>query len=113
MNDNIYFLSDASICEKLGAKLRARRIRQNISQKDLAEATCVSLSSIIKIEKGQIGNFENLLRVIRELRCLELFELLLNEEGPTPQEEYELKQKLAKRLRKRAGKKHTEKKIVI
>ena len=103
MNESIYFLSDGLICEKLGAKVKESRVHQNISQKALAEASGVSLSTIIKIEKGTIGAFDNLLRVLRELRLLDPLEPFMEEDELTPQEYFEMQERHEKKRRQRAS----------
>ena len=62
---NIYMLSDAIILSKIGDRLKSIRLKQNITQQSLVEAACVSLSSVKKIEKGEIGSFDSFLRIAR------------------------------------------------
>ena len=47
-------LADMAILGRIGNHLRHARLKQNITQKSLSEAANVSLSSIKKIEKGDI-----------------------------------------------------------
>lgn len=56
MND-IYVLADAMIQRRIGEKLKAVRLKQNITQQSLAESAEVSLSTVKKIESGEIGSF--------------------------------------------------------
>ena len=44
--DDIYTLSDSQLCKRLGEKLKAIRLKRNITQQSLAEASSVSLSSL-------------------------------------------------------------------
>ena len=83
-------LSDSAIASRIGDRLRSLRLKQNITQQSLAEAADVSLSSIKKIEKGEIRSFESLLRVMRILGKLEVFQPLIEEEVLSPSEYYEL-----------------------
>ena len=46
---DIYVLTDIAILTKIGEKLKAVRLKQNITQQSLAEAANVSLSTIKKI----------------------------------------------------------------
>lgn len=101
---DIYSLSDNSIRHKIGEKLKLLRLRQNISQDSLATDTQVSLSTIKKIEKGEIGSFDSLMRVLRVLGKLDLFQPLVEEEEMTPNEYYEFINSHRKKLRKRAAK---------
>ena len=52
---DIYGSSDAVIRSRIGERLKSLRLKQNITQQALAEEAGVSLSSIKKIEKGEIG----------------------------------------------------------
>ena len=102
MND-IYILSDGAILTKIGSSLKDIRLKQNITQQNLAESAGVSLSSLKKIEKGEIGSFDSLLRVLRTLGKLEVLQPLVDEEQLSPSEYYELVQSnTAKHQRRRA-----------
>ena len=107
--EDIYMLSDAMIRSKIGAHLKSVRLKQNITQQALAEDACVSLSSIKKIERGEIGSFDSLLRVLRTLGKLDVLQPLVEEEQLSPSEYYELVQKAAARQRKRAAGKSAQK----
>ena len=102
MND-IYMLSDGAILTKIGSRLKDVRLKQNITQQSLAESAGVSLSSLKKIEKGEIGSFDSLLRVLRTLGKLDVLQPLVEEEQLSPSEYYELVQSnTAKHQRRRA-----------
>ena len=96
-------LSDAMILTKIGECLKALRLRQNITQQNLAEGAGVSLSSIKKIEKGEIGSFDSLLRVLRTLGKLDVLLPLVEEEQLSPSQYYEWVQKAGAHQRKRAA----------
>ncbi len=101
--ENIYVLADKTICSKIGEKIRANRLRQNITQQKLAEDSNVALSTLKRIECGQIGSFDSLLRIVRMLHMLDLLQPLTEEEGLTPNEYYDLVFKAQKKKRKRAS----------
>ena len=63
-------LSDLQLEKRIGGKLKAIRLKRNITQQSLAEASSISLSSLKKIENGEIGTFDSLLRVLRTLGIL-------------------------------------------
>ena len=63
MNENIYMLPDTVIAQKIGKKLRHMRLRQNYTQQKLGEDAQVSLSTIKKIEHGEIGSFDSFIRI--------------------------------------------------
>ena len=102
-------LSDGMIQSKIGERLKAVRLKQNITQQALAEESGVSLSSVKKIEKGEIGSFDSLLRMLRTLGKLDVLLPLVEEEQLSPSEYYELVQKTSAHLRKRAAGKSTKK----
>ena len=107
--EDIYILSDGMIQNEIGLRLKAVRLKQNITQKALAEESGVSLSSVKKIEKGEIGSFDSLLRVLRTLGKLDVLLPLVEEEQLSPSEYYELVQKAGAHQRKRAAGKSTKK----
>lgn len=96
-------LSDKMIPLRIGNRLKQTRLRQNITQQSLAEETGVSLSSIKKIEKGEIGSFDTWLRVLRILGLLDALQPLVNEPQPSPSEYYEMVHSSSKKTRKRAA----------
>ena len=67
MEDNIYMLPDSEIRKRIGKKIKHLRLRQNITQMSLAEQSQISVSSVKKIENGEIGSFDSLMRVLRIL----------------------------------------------
>lgn len=67
---NIPLLDDETIMSLLGARVRALRLRKDISQKTLAEATGLSLNVIKGLEQGQ-GKIGSLIPVLRELDALD------------------------------------------
>ena len=102
--DNIYILSDMAILSRIGNHMRSSRLKQNITQQSLADAAGVSLSSLKKIEKGEIGSFDSLLRVMRTLGKLDVLQPLVDEEQMSPSEYYELVHSAnTKRQRQRAA----------
>lgn len=109
--DDIYAMSDKLIQERIGEKVKAARLRQNITQLSLAQAADISLSSVKKIEGGQIGTFESLLRCLRTLGCFEWIFPLVEEERMSPSEYYAIQHAANKHTRKRAAGqlKHIEK----
>lgn len=100
--DDIYLLTDIAILTKIGEKLKAVRLRQNITQQSLAEAANVSLSTVKKIEKGEIRSFDALLRLLRTLGKLDALQQLVEEEQLSPNEYYHMVQASKAKQRKRA-----------
>ena len=99
---DFYALSDVQLVKRIGNKLKAVRLKRNITQQSLAEAASISLSSLKKIESGVIGTFDSLLRVLRTLGMLESIATLFEEDQMSPSEYYDMVNKSKKQTRKRA-----------
>ena len=59
--------------EKIAARAKERRLTLNISQKDLAERSGVSLGSIKRFESGGLVSLASLLEIALVLGCLDDF----------------------------------------
>lgn len=101
--ENIYMLSDEEIINRISAKIKELRLKQNISRQDMASTSGVSVSSIARMEDGEIKSFESFLRIIRSLGKMELFMPLLQEEEISPNEYYKMVQSAKTKQRKRAS----------
>lgn len=108
MLDNIYILTDTELCNRIAAKIKTVRLKQNMSQAELADKSGVSISTIKRMEDGEVKNFESLIRVLRTLGKLDIFIPLVEEEQLSPNEYYELASKANKPKRKRAYKGYTK-----
>lgn len=102
--ENIYMLSDAEITRRISTRIKELRLKQNISRQDLAASSGVSLSSIARMEDGEIKSFESLLRLLRILGKIEVFQPLIEEEEISPNEYFKMVQEAKKTQRKRASK---------
>ena len=100
--EDIYMMQDALILTKMGQRLKSLRLKQNITQQSLAEAANVSLSTVKKIEKGEICSFDAFLRMLRTLGKLDVLQPLVEEEQLSPSEYYEMVQASKTHQRKRA-----------
>jgi len=78
-----YSLSDSAIGAELGQRIRALRLRKNITQKTLAEATTLSLNAIKGIESGK-GTLSTLIAVLRELGALDALDGFIPEPAISP-----------------------------
>ena len=108
MLDNIYILTDTELCNRIAAKIKTVRLKQNMSQAELADKSGVSISTIKRMEDGEVKNFESLIRVLRTLGKLDIFVPLVEEEQLSPNEYYELASNANKPKRKRASKGYTK-----
>jgi len=80
---DLYTLSDKGIEDEIGSRIRALRLRKNITQKELAEATALSLNVIKSLESGR-GKLSNLIAVLRELGTLDHLNSFIPEPSISP-----------------------------
>ena len=78
-----YSLSDKGIEEELGKRIRALRLRKNLTQKELAEATILSLNVIKSLEAGR-GKLSSIIAVLRELGALDQLDSFIPEPSISP-----------------------------
>lgn len=97
-------LSDTEITNKISARLKELRLKQNISRQDLAVSSGVSMSSIVRMEDGEIKSFESLIRVLRTLGKIDVLLPLVEEEEISPNEYFKLVHSAKPRQRRRASK---------
>lgn len=103
MEENIYMLSDNEIRHRVGEKIKHLRLRQNFTQVVLAEQAQISVSTLKKIEGGEISYFDSLMRVLRILGELEVFSPLIKEGELSPNEYFALVEATQSKQRKRAS----------
>jgi transcriptional regulator with XRE-family HTH domain len=80
---DFYTLSDKAIEKELGERIKALRLRKNITQKELAEATTLSLNSIKSLESGR-SKLATLIAVLRELEALDQLDNFIPEISISP-----------------------------
>ena len=80
---NFYGFSDKHIVNELGQRFKALRLRKNTTQKELAEATILSLNSIKSLESGR-GKLSTVIAVLRELEALEQLDNFIPEISISP-----------------------------
>lgn len=102
--ENIYIMSDSALCKAIGDKFKQLRLKRNVTQRQLAEDTQLSISTIKKMEKGEIASFDAFLRMTRILNKLDCLSPLIEEEGLSPIEYHNLMLSARKHQRKRATK---------
>ena len=88
----------------LSEKIMQLRKKNGWSQEELADKSGVSISTIKRMEEGEVKTLESLIRILRTLGKLDIFIPLVNEEQLSPNEYYELASKANKLVRKRASK---------
>lgn len=97
-------LSDTDITNKISARLKELRLKQNISRQDLSISSGVSMSSIVRMEEGEIKSFESFIRILRTLGKIDILLPLVEEEEISPNEYFKMMQSTQKKTRKRASK---------
>ena len=100
-------LSDTEITKKISEKLKELRLKQNISRQDVSVSSGVSMSSIVRMEDGEIKSFESFLRILRTLGKIDVLLPLLEEEEISPNEYFRLVHSAKNKTRKRASKSNT------
>lgn len=76
MNDLSYIssLSDAAVLKEIGEFIKSRRIEQHLTQDDVAERAAISRSTLSLAERGENIALTNLLKILRVLDALYVFE---------------------------------------
>ncbi|MCQ2216102.1 MAG: helix-turn-helix domain-containing protein [Bacteroidales bacterium] len=108
--ENIDMLSDTEITKRISEKLKELRLKQNITRQDVSISSGVSMSSIVRMEDGEIKSFESFLRILRTLGRIDILRPLLEEEEISPNEYYKLMHSAKAKQRKRASKSNTNNK---
>lgn len=97
-------LSDTEITKRISKKLKELRLKQNISRQDVSASSGVSMSSIVRMEDGEIKSFESFLRILRTLGKIDVLLPLIEEEEISPNEYFKLVHSAKTKQRKRASK---------
>lgn len=79
-------LSDSEILIEIGKRIKAARIRKSYTQAHFAEISGVSKGTVANVESGESVQFGNLLKILRELDCINALELLLPSSESSPME---------------------------
>jgi len=80
---DFYALSDTAIEKELGDRIKSLRLRKNITQKNLAEATRLSINAIKGLEAGR-SKISTLIAVLRELGSLDQLDNFIAETSISP-----------------------------
>jgi len=67
---DFYAMTDKGITAEIGRRIKALRLRKNLTQQQLSKATALSLNSIKSLESGK-GKIDTLIAVLRELGALD------------------------------------------
>lgn len=97
-------LTDESVLAELGARIKQIRIDRGITQAELAGQANVSLSTVVRLEAGSSVQFDSFIRIMRSLRLLGKFNMLVPEQELHPVELLRAETKTKKRASKRQEK---------
>ena len=78
-----YTLSDKGIEQELGHRIKALRLRKNITQQELANSATLSVNAIKSLESGR-GKLSTLIAVLRELSALDQLDNFIPETVISP-----------------------------
>ncbi len=78
-----YSMTDKGIGAELGYRIRALRLRRNLTQQQVADRAALSLNAIKSIESGK-GRLLTLIAVLRELSALDTFDNFIPEPSISP-----------------------------
>ena len=99
------FYSDEEILKELGERIKAERIRQKMTQGQLAVNSGVGKSTIERAEAGESIQFLNVIKVLRTLHQIPALDGLLPSSEMTPMQYlYSKNQKKTERYRSVAKK---------
>lgn len=84
MTYDLYGMTDKSIIEEIGKRIKKERISQNVSQAEVAKAAGTSVFTISSIENGKKCTLTSLLQILRALQCLDLISNLLDDDDFSP-----------------------------
>ena len=74
--------SEATILKEIGQRIKQHRIFLNITQADLADRCCISLSTVVRIENGEDSKFSNYIKILSALNMLDNLDVLIPETQP-------------------------------
>jgi transcriptional regulator with XRE-family HTH domain len=82
-------LTDEAVLAELGSRLARVRLGRDLTQQQLADQAGVSVDTVRRLERKQSVTLTALLRMLRAVGQLDVLDLLLQAELPSPIEELE------------------------
>lgn len=72
MNDisDVSVLADKAILQKIGLFIQQTRIKENLTQEELAKQAAISRSTLSLVERGDNISLSNLIKILRILNAL-------------------------------------------
>lgn len=79
-----YGMTDLAIAVEIGKRIKATRAKKRFTQQEVAQRAGVSAFTVSQIETGKNTSLASLIAVMRVLKLLENFELLIPEQVISP-----------------------------
>lgn len=92
-------MTSGAVIRELGTQIKNYRISRQLTQRDLAERSGVSLRSISRFEQGEDIQLGNLVKILRSLDLTDNLNMLVPDVAKSPS--YYLKSTPKKRVRKK------------
>lgn len=92
-------LSDPTILQRMGRRIRDYRIRMELTQGELAEKSGVSMGTIVRVEQGKPISTLLFISMLRTMGLLENLEVLLPELSISPIQMRRIQGKKVQRIR--------------
>ena len=83
--------TDREILQELVSRIKTRRLKINLSQKELAQETSLSLKTISNIESGKNTSLESFIAILRYFGELDSLNKLFDTKDISPEELYKSK----------------------
>jgi transcriptional regulator with XRE-family HTH domain len=91
-------LTDESVLAELGGRIKQIRIDRGIPQTELAGQANVSLSTVVRLESGSSVQMDSFIRIMRALRLLGKFDVLVPQQELHPVELLRTETKIKQRV---------------
>ena len=101
---SVYGLSDQAILERVGSRIRLRRLNRNMTQQEVADQAGLDRTTVGEIERGSSSTLLTLVRILRVLDALDELDSFLPDTGPSPLQLARLEGKQRKRASQRRDK---------
>ena len=80
---DFYSMTDTGIVTEIGSRIKSLRLRKNLTQQQVSEATALSLNAIKSLEAGK-AKLSTLIAVLRELGALDPLDSFIPEVSISP-----------------------------
>ena len=95
------YASNKEVLCELGKRIKDTRIAIPMTQKEMAKATGLGVSTVSAMEQGKNVSVDSLIRVLRVLSLVSNFDILIPEQGIRPSQIMELGKKRERATSKR------------